>query len=248
MARPARCAWALGGAAAGSDSSTDTLCRLRGSARRCSRTSTTRPTSTRGQTQAALTDTDIRVPPLEAYADKLWDYWERHLDPDLFGDRTLLGAVRGRPGLVSGVAQVHRAADPRRVPAPRPAGAGLRLAGAGGARPGRDGHRGLLGHRALGGAEDRRRRRDRAARRPHAGEARGDQGADRGGGGIAHIHRCDLSDMDDLDGWPRRSSPSTATSTSWSTTPAARSAARSRSPTTASTTSSARCSSTTSGR
>jgi short-subunit dehydrogenase len=58
------------------------------------------------QTQAALTGTGIHVPPLEAYADKLWDYWERHLDPDLFGDRTLLGAVRGRRGIVSGAAQV----------------------------------------------------------------------------------------------------------------------------------------------
>jgi NAD(P)-dependent dehydrogenase (short-subunit alcohol dehydrogenase family) len=56
--------------------------------------------------QAALAGTDIRVPPLEAYADKLWDYWERHLDPDLFKDRTLVGAVRGRQGLVSGSAQI----------------------------------------------------------------------------------------------------------------------------------------------
>src|SRR5436309_3527388 len=58
------------------------------------------------RTQAALAGTDIRVPPLAAYADKLWDFWERHRDPDLFGDRTLIGAVRGRRGLVSGAAQV----------------------------------------------------------------------------------------------------------------------------------------------
>ena len=58
------------------------------------------------QAQAALAGTDIRVPPLEAYADKLWDYWERHLDPDLYEDRTLVGAVRGRRGLVSGTAQI----------------------------------------------------------------------------------------------------------------------------------------------
>ena len=56
--------------------------------------------------QAALAGTGIRVPPLEAYADKLWDYWERHLDPDLFEDRTLVGAVRGRRGVVSGTGQV----------------------------------------------------------------------------------------------------------------------------------------------
>jgi NAD(P)-dependent dehydrogenase (short-subunit alcohol dehydrogenase family) len=56
--------------------------------------------------QAALAGTDIRVPPLEAYADKLWDYWERHLDPDLYRDRTLVGAVRGRRGVVTGGSQV----------------------------------------------------------------------------------------------------------------------------------------------
>ena len=53
-------------------------------------------------TQAALADTDIRCRRCEAYAGKLWDYWERHLDPDLFRDRTLMGAVRGRLGLVGG--------------------------------------------------------------------------------------------------------------------------------------------------
>ena len=58
------------------------------------------------QTQAALEGTGITVPPLEAYAGKLWDYWERHLDPDLFRDRTLVGAARGRLGLVGGVAQI----------------------------------------------------------------------------------------------------------------------------------------------
>jgi NAD(P)-dependent dehydrogenase (short-subunit alcohol dehydrogenase family) len=56
--------------------------------------------------QAALAGTDIRVPPLEAYADKLWDYWERHLDPDLYEDRTLVGAVRGRRGVVTGSTQI----------------------------------------------------------------------------------------------------------------------------------------------
>jgi NAD(P)-dependent dehydrogenase (short-subunit alcohol dehydrogenase family) len=56
--------------------------------------------------QAALAGTDIRVPPLEAYADKLWDYWERHLDPDIYRDRTLVGAVRGRRGVITGGSQV----------------------------------------------------------------------------------------------------------------------------------------------
>ena len=47
------------------------------------------------QTQAALDGSGISVPPLEAYAGKLWDYWERHLDPDLYRDRTLAGAAAG---------------------------------------------------------------------------------------------------------------------------------------------------------
>ena len=58
------------------------------------------------QTEMTLSGTDITVPPLEAYAGKLWDYWERHLDPDLFRDRTLMGAARGRLGLIGGIAQV----------------------------------------------------------------------------------------------------------------------------------------------
>jgi NAD(P)-dependent dehydrogenase (short-subunit alcohol dehydrogenase family) len=58
------------------------------------------------QTEMELAGTDITVPPLEAYAGKLWDYWERHLDPDLFRDRTLMGAARGRLGLIGGIAQV----------------------------------------------------------------------------------------------------------------------------------------------
>jgi len=44
----------------------------------------------------------IRVPQLESYAWRLWDYWERHLDPDLFIDRTLEGRVRGRVVVVTG--------------------------------------------------------------------------------------------------------------------------------------------------
>jgi NAD(P)-dependent dehydrogenase (short-subunit alcohol dehydrogenase family) len=58
------------------------------------------------QAQAALEGTDIRVPPLESYADKLWDYWERILDPELYRDRSLAGAVRGRIGVIGGATQV----------------------------------------------------------------------------------------------------------------------------------------------
>jgi NAD(P)-dependent dehydrogenase (short-subunit alcohol dehydrogenase family) len=44
----------------------------------------------------------IIVPPLEDYAWRLWDYWERHLDPDLFVDRSLRGRVAGRVVLITG--------------------------------------------------------------------------------------------------------------------------------------------------
>jgi NAD(P)-dependent dehydrogenase (short-subunit alcohol dehydrogenase family) len=42
------------------------------------------------------------VPPLEGYAWRLWDYWERHLDPDLFVDRTLKGKVRNKVVVITG--------------------------------------------------------------------------------------------------------------------------------------------------
>ncbi|MGQ5523097.1 SDR family oxidoreductase [Chitinimonas sp. PSY-7] len=54
------------------------------------------------QTQKLLAGTDIKLPPLEDYAWKLWDYWERHLDPDLFIDRTLSGVSRGKQVLITG--------------------------------------------------------------------------------------------------------------------------------------------------
>jgi NAD(P)-dependent dehydrogenase (short-subunit alcohol dehydrogenase family) len=54
------------------------------------------------ETLRALKGTDIAVPPLDTYAWRLWDYWERHLDPDLFVDRTLRGQVEGKVVLVTG--------------------------------------------------------------------------------------------------------------------------------------------------
>ena len=125
------------------------------------------------QTQAALEGTGISVPPLQAYAGKLWDYWERHLDPDLFRDRTLLGAARGRLGLIGGLAQILEQQIPDELLRFGRSLRRQRLARGGRPRPGRHGHRRLVGDRQVGGAEDRRRRRHRAARRPHAGEARG---------------------------------------------------------------------------
>jgi len=54
------------------------------------------------RTQKLLEGTEIRVPPIEDYAWRLWDYWERHLDPDLSLDRSLAGAVRGKVVLITG--------------------------------------------------------------------------------------------------------------------------------------------------
>jgi len=52
--------------------------------------------------QAALKGTGIAVPPFESYAWRLWDYWERHLDPDLLIDRTLKGQVKNKVVLITG--------------------------------------------------------------------------------------------------------------------------------------------------
>ena len=51
---------------------------------------------------AALKGSGIECPRLPDYAYRLWDYWERNLDPDLFIDRTLKGKVRGKVVLVTG--------------------------------------------------------------------------------------------------------------------------------------------------
>jgi NAD(P)-dependent dehydrogenase (short-subunit alcohol dehydrogenase family) len=53
-------------------------------------------------TQRALEGTGISVPALEAYADRLWDHWERNLDPDLFKDRSLRGAIEGKVVVITG--------------------------------------------------------------------------------------------------------------------------------------------------
>jgi NAD(P)-dependent dehydrogenase (short-subunit alcohol dehydrogenase family) len=54
------------------------------------------------ETERALKGTRISVPPLEDYAWRLWDYWERHLDPDLFVDRSLRGHVKDKVVAVTG--------------------------------------------------------------------------------------------------------------------------------------------------
>jgi NAD(P)-dependent dehydrogenase (short-subunit alcohol dehydrogenase family) len=52
--------------------------------------------------QRALKGTGIAVPPLSTYAPKLWDYWERNLDPDLFRDRSLASAIKDKKILITG--------------------------------------------------------------------------------------------------------------------------------------------------
>ena len=53
-------------------------------------------------TVKALKGSGIAVPHLETYAARLWDYWERNLDPDLFIDRTLAGRVKDKVIVITG--------------------------------------------------------------------------------------------------------------------------------------------------
>jgi len=53
-------------------------------------------------TAKALKGSGISVPKLQDYSWRLWDYWERNLDPDLFIDRTLRGKVEGKVVVVTG--------------------------------------------------------------------------------------------------------------------------------------------------
>jgi NAD(P)-dependent dehydrogenase (short-subunit alcohol dehydrogenase family) len=59
----------------------------------------------------ALDGSGIEVPRLESYAPKIWDYWERNLDPDLFRERSLSASVAGKRVLITGAsAGIGRAA------------------------------------------------------------------------------------------------------------------------------------------
>ncbi len=53
-------------------------------------------------TERALRGSGIELPELDSYAYRLWDYWERNLDPDLFKDRSFEHAVNGRTVLITG--------------------------------------------------------------------------------------------------------------------------------------------------
>jgi NAD(P)-dependent dehydrogenase (short-subunit alcohol dehydrogenase family) len=62
-------------------------------------------------TARALEGSGIELPALDTYADKLWDYWERRLDPDLYKDRSFEGAVNGKTVVITGASSgIGRAA------------------------------------------------------------------------------------------------------------------------------------------
>jgi short-subunit dehydrogenase len=110
--------------------------------------------------QAALEGSGISVPPLESYADRIWDYWERNLDPGLFQDRSLTAAVRGKVVLVTGASS-----GIGRATAVKVADAGATV---------------LLVARSVDKLEETKTEIERA-------------------GGVAHIHRCDMSDIEDVE-------------------------------------------------
>jgi NAD(P)-dependent dehydrogenase (short-subunit alcohol dehydrogenase family) len=68
-------------------------------------------------TLAALKGSSIACPKLDNYAYRLWDYWERNLDPALHVDRTLRGTVAGKVVLITGgssgigLASAHKFAE-----------------------------------------------------------------------------------------------------------------------------------------
>jgi NAD(P)-dependent dehydrogenase (short-subunit alcohol dehydrogenase family) len=111
-------------------------------------------------TQRALSGTGIAVPPLSTYAPRLWDYWERNLDPDLFRDRSLKSAIEGKRILITGASS----------------GIGLETA----LKVGEAGGEVLLVSRT-------REKLEEVAKEVEEK------------GGVAHVHPCDLSDLDDID-------------------------------------------------
>ncbi len=52
--------------------------------------------------QAALEGTGIHCPPLHTYAWKVWDYWERQMDPEVPTERNLRRALQDRVVVVTG--------------------------------------------------------------------------------------------------------------------------------------------------
>src|SRR5712691_6945992 len=86
---------------------------------------TNRAKFTCDKAQAALAGSGVECPPLHTYAWKIWDYWERHLDPEAPTERNLRAVLqRPRRGGDRGI-QRHR---------PRHRAAGRAARGEGGAR------------------------------------------------------------------------------------------------------------------
>ena len=150
-------------------------------------------------TEAALEGTGISVPPLASYADKLWDYWARHLDPDLYRDRTLVGAMRGRAGLVGGITQIVEQQVPDEVMR-----AGKKALGAASLAKNVDGRIVMVTGASSGIGKSTAMKIAEAggtvllvARTPEKLDETRD--AIVRGGGEAYSHPCDLSDMEDID-------------------------------------------------
>jgi NAD(P)-dependent dehydrogenase (short-subunit alcohol dehydrogenase family) len=55
-----------------------------------------------GETLRALDAAGIKCPPLHSYAWRIWDYWERHLDPHIPNERNLRRLLQDKVVLVTG--------------------------------------------------------------------------------------------------------------------------------------------------
>src|SRR5213076_3159819 len=54
------------------------------------------------RTRLVLEGTGVSCPPLHSYAWKIWDYWERHMDPEAPTERNLRKALQDRIVVVTG--------------------------------------------------------------------------------------------------------------------------------------------------
>jgi len=54
------------------------------------------------ESQRALEGSGISCPPLRTYAWRIWDYWERHLDPELPNARNMRRALEGKVVVITG--------------------------------------------------------------------------------------------------------------------------------------------------
>ena len=54
------------------------------------------------ESQRALEGSGISCPPLRAYSWRIWDYWERHLDPELPNERNMRRALEGKIVVITG--------------------------------------------------------------------------------------------------------------------------------------------------